>query len=64
MKSLFVVVLWLINATTGEVEQEQVASQPMTLEKCNETIEGKIVKAEDNQAVFLFCRKAEGKVST
>lgn len=62
MKAIYQIIVFLLNATTGELEQEYASSQPMTLEACDRAlIERGPVPVKDNQAQFAVCRKVETK---
>lgn len=64
MKALYTIIVYLINATTGDLEQEYASSQPMTLEQCSQTLINRgPVLAKDGLAQFAVCRKIEAKVS-
>lgn len=65
MKALYVIVVLLLNATTGEVEDEQVSNVPMSLEDCTKTlVERGPVPVTDGVAIVAGCRKLEAKVTT
>lgn len=58
MKALYTIIVYLINATTGDLEHEYASSQPMTLEACDlALIERGPVPVKDNQATVMVCRK-------
>lgn len=60
----WLIVVWLINAATGEPEREYVSSKPLTLEECNRAlIERGPVPVKDNQAQYAFCQKVGKTVS-
>jgi hypothetical protein len=60
VKALYTIVVYLINATTGDLEREIVSSKPLTLEQCNlALIERGPVPVKDGQATFMVCRKDE-----
>lgn len=62
--SLYVIIVFLINATTGEVESEYASATPLTLKQCNQVlIERGPVPVRDNQAQVAVCRKIEAKVA-
>lgn len=55
---LYVIVLYLINATTGELEHTLVSDEPLTLEQCNKVlIERGPVPVVDGLAQFAVCQK-------
>jgi hypothetical protein len=56
--TLYTIVIFLISATTGDLEREYVSSQPMPLEKCAQAlIERGPVPVKDGQATVMVCRK-------
>jgi hypothetical protein len=62
--NIYVIVVLLINATTGESEGEYVSGKPMLLEDCAKTlIERGPVSVKDNQAQVTVCRKVKAGVS-
>jgi hypothetical protein len=64
MNSLYVIVVYLLNASNGELESEYVSSKPLTLEVCARSlIERGPVPVKDGQAQFAVCRKLEAKVT-
>lgn len=63
--SLALYTIWVIviNATNGDVIEQYVSSQPMTLEKCNTTlIEKGPIPVHDGKAVVAVCQKVDSKV--
>lgn len=65
VKALYVIWVFIINATNGELIDEHGGTQAMTLEDCNRTlIEKGPIPAQDGKAVFAVCKKLEGKVNT
>jgi hypothetical protein len=64
--NLYVVVVYLISAVNGELQQELVSSKPMTAEACMEALSDRgPVPVRDGLAQFAVCKKVEGgKVST
>jgi hypothetical protein len=65
MNSLYVIVVYLLNASNGELESEYVSSEPVTLEVCAQSlIDRGPVPVKDGQAQFAFCRKLDVKVTT
>lgn len=64
MKALFIIVVYLLNAKTGEVEQQLVSQTPMTLEQCSQTlVERGPVAVREGLAVFAVCEKVKADVS-
>jgi hypothetical protein len=64
LKTLYTIIVYLINASTGDLEREYASSVPMTLEQCSQTLINRgPVLAKDGQAQFAVCRKVEAKVS-
>jgi hypothetical protein len=63
--TLYTIIVYLISATTGDLEREYVSSKPMPLEQCAQAlIERGPVPVKDGQATFMVCRKDESvKVS-
>jgi hypothetical protein len=62
MKALYVIVVYLLNATTGEPEQEYRSAMPMTLEECSRTLTDRgPVPVKDGLATFAVCSKLEAK---
>jgi hypothetical protein len=62
--NLYVIVVLLINATTGEPEGEYSASKPMLLEDCAKAlIDRGPVPVKDNTAQVTVCRKLKADVS-
>lgn len=62
MKALYSIIVFMLNATTGEPEQEYASSQLLTIEECNQAlIERGPVPVKDNQAQYAVCRKVETK---
>jgi hypothetical protein len=60
----WVIVIWFLNATTGEPESQYVASKPMSIEECNlALIERGPVPVRDNKAQFAYCQKVGKTVS-
>lgn len=58
MSKLFVIIVYLLNAKTGDPEQQYVSSQPMQLEQCEQAlIERGPVPVKDGQATFMVCHK-------
>ena len=65
MKAFYVIVIYLLNSTTGDLEQELRSSTPLTLEQCNQAlIDRGPVPAKDGLAQVAVCQKLTGKVST
>ena len=63
MKALYVIVVYLLNATTGEPEQEYRSATPMTLEDCSRALmERGPVPVKDGLATYAVCSKLEAKV--
>lgn len=63
MKTLYVIVIYLLNSTTGDLEQELRSSTPLTLEQCNRVlIERGPVPVKDGLAQMAVCQKLKGEV--
>jgi hypothetical protein len=63
--NLYVIVIYLLNATTGDVEQTYVSSKPMTAQVCMEALSDRgPVPVKDGLAQFAVCKKVEGETST
>ena len=60
--TLYTIIVYLISATTGDLEQEYASSQPMTLEQCSQTLilRGPVL-VKDGHAQVSVCRKVETK---
>jgi len=63
--NLYVIVIYLLNATTGDVERTYVSSKPMTVEVCLAALsERGPVPVKDEQAQFAVCKKVEDETAT
>jgi hypothetical protein len=63
MKTLYVIVVYLLNSTTGDLEHELRSSTPLTLEQCNQAlIDRGPVPAKDGLAQMAVCQKLKGDV--
>lgn len=61
--NFYVIVVLLINATTGEPQGEYVSGKPMRLEACAQAlIERGPVPVKDGTAQMMVCRKLKGEV--
>jgi hypothetical protein len=64
VNQLYVIVIWILNATTGEPERQYVSSKPLSIQECAQTlIDRGPVPVKDNQATFMFCQKVGKTVS-
>ena len=64
MKIWFIVV-YLLNATTGEPEQEYRSQVPLTIEQCAQSlIDRGPVPVKDGQATVTVCKKITAEVRT
>ena len=62
--NFYVIVVLMLNATTGEPEGEIVADKPMLLEDCAKAlVERGPVLVKDNTAQVAVCRKLKADVS-
>lgn len=62
--SLYVIVIYLLNATTGEPEQQFVSRKPLTLEQCSQALMDRgPVPVKDGLATYTVCQKLQGNVS-
>jgi hypothetical protein len=60
--NVYVIIVYLLNANTGDVEQTYVSSKPMTAEACLTALsERGPVPVKDGLAQFAVCQKAEDK---
>lgn len=63
MSPLYTVVVYLLNAVTGDVEQELISPEPMTLESCLEALTDRgPVPVQDGLAQFVVCKQVEDEV--
>jgi len=63
MKAFYVIVIYLLNSTTGDLEQELRSSAPLTLEECNQVlIDRGPVPVKAGQAQMAVCQKLKGEV--
>ena len=62
--SLYVIVIYLLNATTGEPQEQYVSRTPMTLEACSKALMDRgPVPVKDGLATYSVCQKISGGVS-
>lgn len=60
--NIYVIIVYLLNATTGDVEQTYVSSKPMTAEACLAALsERGPTSVKDGLAQFAICKKVEDK---
>lgn len=65
MSHLYVVVVYLLNAVNGDIEEQYVSSKPMTAEACLQALSDRGgVPVKDGLAQYAVCKQLEDEVST